>query len=161
MVKQIEGGAPEVDVLSWMGRVALELIGQAGLGYSFDPLLETRQDALGNAVKGIMSVISPLEVYNTHTSLCSPYTYALHFWRALSPYWVKIGTPAFRRAVSEVLPTKTMRTMKEIVETLKTKSRDLYKQKKAALEKGDDAMLHQVGEGKDVISVLSEPFSRR
>jgi len=30
----------EIEVLSWMGRTALELIGQSGLGYSFDPLTE-------------------------------------------------------------------------------------------------------------------------
>ena len=30
----------KIDVLSWMTRTALELIGQSGLGYSFDPLIE-------------------------------------------------------------------------------------------------------------------------
>ena len=30
----------QIEVLSWMGRTALELIGQSGLGYSFDPLTE-------------------------------------------------------------------------------------------------------------------------
>jgi len=30
----------QIETLSWMTRVALELIGQGGLGYSFDPLTE-------------------------------------------------------------------------------------------------------------------------
>ena len=30
----------EVEVLSWLSRAALELIGRGGLGYSFDPLTE-------------------------------------------------------------------------------------------------------------------------
>jgi hypothetical protein len=30
----------KIDILSWMTRTALELIGQSGLGYSFDPLTE-------------------------------------------------------------------------------------------------------------------------
>jgi len=29
-----------VDVLSWMSRTALELVGQAGLGYSFDTMTD-------------------------------------------------------------------------------------------------------------------------
>lgn len=31
----------QVDVVNWMTRLALELIGQSGLGYSFDELTET------------------------------------------------------------------------------------------------------------------------
>ena len=30
----------KIEVLSWMTRTALELIGQSGFGYSFDPLTE-------------------------------------------------------------------------------------------------------------------------
>ena len=51
------GGAPaEIDMLNWMGRTALELIGQAGLGYSFDKLMEETPNELGDALKSIMSV---------------------------------------------------------------------------------------------------------
>lgn len=31
-------------MLDWMCRTALELIGQSGLGYSFDPLTEDAED---------------------------------------------------------------------------------------------------------------------
>lgn len=48
--------AAEVDVLSWMGRAALELIGQSGIGYSFDPLTEDVPDAYTEAVKNYASV---------------------------------------------------------------------------------------------------------
>ena len=41
----------EVDILSWMGRTALELIGQAGLGYSFDPLTADTPDEFATAIK--------------------------------------------------------------------------------------------------------------
>jgi len=30
----------QIDIVSWMARTALELIGQSGLGYSFDSLAE-------------------------------------------------------------------------------------------------------------------------
>ena len=41
----------ELDMLGWMGRTTLEVLGQAGLGYSFDPLTEDRMDEFANAVK--------------------------------------------------------------------------------------------------------------
>lgn len=37
-----------------MGRTALELMGQAGLGYSFDPLIEDSTDTYGSALKMFM-----------------------------------------------------------------------------------------------------------
>lgn len=45
-----------IDVLGWMSRAALELIGQAGIGYSFDPLTEDKPDAYADAVKNFACV---------------------------------------------------------------------------------------------------------
>ena len=44
----------ELDLLSWMGRTTLEVLGQAGLGYSFDPLTEDRPDEFATAVKDFL-----------------------------------------------------------------------------------------------------------
>jgi len=38
--KKVKNGPQEIDLLFWMSRTALELVGQSGLGYSFDPLTE-------------------------------------------------------------------------------------------------------------------------
>lgn len=56
--KRIDGSSKgvEVDMLSWMGRTALELIGQAGLGYSFDPLVKDTPDTLAHAIKAFQYV---------------------------------------------------------------------------------------------------------
>lgn len=51
---QIRSGNPKVDVLGWMGRTALELIGQGGLGYSFDPLVEESKDTYADALKAML-----------------------------------------------------------------------------------------------------------
>jgi hypothetical protein len=41
--------------MSWMTRTALELIGQSGLGYSFDPLTEDgKQHPYSKAVKQLV-----------------------------------------------------------------------------------------------------------
>ena len=48
---RVEDGPQAVDLLGWMGRAALELIGQSGIGYSFDPLTEDISDEYADAVK--------------------------------------------------------------------------------------------------------------
>jgi hypothetical protein len=37
----LHSGSAELDMLAWTSRVSLELIGQAGIGASFDALAET------------------------------------------------------------------------------------------------------------------------
>lgn len=37
----LHGGTTELDMLAWLSRVSLELVGQAGIGVSFDTLSET------------------------------------------------------------------------------------------------------------------------
>ncbi|KAI0701721.1 cytochrome P450 [Earliella scabrosa] len=129
--------AVELDVLSWMGRTTLEVLGQAGLGYSFDPLTEDRPDVFATAVK---------EFFPQLVHLTLP--------RLLLPYVANIGSPAFRRRVVEMLPSKDLRRMVEITDTLHERSVHIYNLKKDALEKGDEALKHQVGEGRDIMSIL-------
>lgn len=50
-------GIEEIDILHWMGRTALELIGQGGLGYSFDPLVEDVSNHFAEAVKNLVYVL--------------------------------------------------------------------------------------------------------
>ena len=54
---QVKDGPQEIDILNWMGRTALGLIGQAGLGYSFDPLVEDKPDEYSAALKAFQYVI--------------------------------------------------------------------------------------------------------
>ena len=57
MVRQVEtrGEGQEIDVLSWLSRIALELIGQAGLGYSFENFQdETAVSEYSRAVKDLL-----------------------------------------------------------------------------------------------------------
>ena len=51
---RVRSGGAEVDMVGWMGRTALELVGQAGLGYSFDPLVRDKADEYGAALKAFM-----------------------------------------------------------------------------------------------------------
>ena len=54
MVTDIHGGSKEIDVLRWMGRAALELVGQGALGYSFDALVEDSNNNFADAAKSFL-----------------------------------------------------------------------------------------------------------
>lgn len=43
-------------MLQWMGRTALELIGQGGLGYSFDPLTKNVMNEFAETIKQVAYV---------------------------------------------------------------------------------------------------------
>lgn len=51
---QVRQGTGDIDILNWMGRTALELVGQGGLGYSFDPLVEDAKNKYGDAIKAVL-----------------------------------------------------------------------------------------------------------
>ncbi len=78
-----------------------------------------------------------------------------------SPYFTKCGPPGLRRFVAKFLPYSKMQQLREIVDTLDYQSRKVYNQKKVALEKGDAAVVQQIGEGKDIISILSKSVHTR
>ena len=50
-------GSPKIlDMNSWMARTTLEILGQAGLGYSFDNFLEDSTDPYGESLKVFLYV---------------------------------------------------------------------------------------------------------
>ena len=58
-------------MLVWMSRTALELIGQAGLGYSFDPLVSESPDEFAIAVKsfGLVSLRPTIDLKRPSSGL--------------------------------------------------------------------------------------------
>ena len=54
IASRVKDGPKEIDVLGWMGRTALEHIGQGGLGYSFDPLTEDKADEFAESLKSFL-----------------------------------------------------------------------------------------------------------
>ncbi|KAJ3868460.1 cytochrome P450 [Lentinula novae-zelandiae] len=123
----------EVDILSWMGRTALEIIGQAGLGYSFDPL--TDEESSHPYSKMIKEL--------------------LYFWRLnVLPYVSWVGTAKFRRFVVNLLPWKDLHHLRDMVDYMHNVAEEIYEDKRRAFEMGDEAVEQQIGRGKDLISIL-------
>ncbi|KAI0641561.1 cytochrome P450 [Trametes meyenii] len=136
--ERVQTAPAEIDMLNWMGRTALELIGQAGLGHSFDPLKED----------------VPPDVYAEAIKAYVPALYDLSVFRWTLPYIVRVGTPAFRRRLVGWIPFQRLHKLQRVVDTMHRRATEIYLGKKARLEKGDQALLHQVGEGRDLMSIL-------
>lgn len=143
-------------MMSWVGRAALELIGQGGLGHSFDPLVSDVKDPFGAAMKYLLSVSDVLcpSRGRSHV-LDSPSLQDVIIWQQLIPYVDFLGSPRFRRWVLEMLPSRAVRQMISSVDIMTGRAIDIFETKKAALEKGDGDISQHAGEGKDIISILS------
>ncbi|KAI0948590.1 hypothetical protein AcV7_009287 [Taiwanofungus camphoratus] len=135
---QVKDGSKEIDVLHWSGRAALELIGQAGLGYSFDPIVADTSNDFADAIKALFPALA-----------------RFGFARQLTPYLVKIGPAAFRRRVVEWAPNVHVKKLVSVVNTMEHQSKAILQGKKTGLRRGDDAFSRrQVGDGKDLMSFL-------
>lgn len=55
-----------------------------------------------------------------------------------------------------IFPQAEVRRMIAISDTMERRSMEIISEKKRALLKGDDALVHQIGEGKDIMSLLRE-----
>ncbi|KAH9923755.1 cytochrome P450 [Epithele typhae] len=134
---RVEDGAKEMDVLEWMGRTALELVGQGALGHSFDPLTAESQDEFTSCVKLFTAVLPQVA----------------HL-RILLPIVTRLGPAWFRRRLLNFVPSAKIQRVVKIVDVVDQGCRTLIESKKAALMGGDEELATAVGEGKDVMSVL-------
>lgn len=67
---------------------------------------------------------------------------------------LKIGTPRFRKAIADLIPSETVMQLREIINIFHETSVEILETKKAALRRGDQALADQIGQGKDIISIL-------
>ena len=79
-------------------------------------------------------------------------------FRILLPPASKFGPSAFRRWLVDRTPLDYVQQLKRISDTMHERSVKIFHEKKALLEKGDDALKHQIGEGRDIMSILRESW---
>ncbi|KAI0368653.1 cytochrome P450 [Pilatotrama ljubarskyi] len=137
ILAQVSTGEKEVDIAGWMARTALELIGQGGLGHSFDPLIEETRDEYTEAVKALIPAIAEVG------------------WsRIFLPFIHYLGPPWFRRMLLDLVPHKGVQRLKNIVDIMHSRSVELYRERKAAAMRGEESLSQNIAEGKDIMSVL-------
>lgn len=75
-------------------------------------------------------------------------------FRYLTPYVSFIGRLSFRRAIVDNIPYEGFQKLLTIVDKMNVVAYQVYEGKKIALAAGDEAVQEQVGQGKDIMSVL-------
>ncbi|KIK62429.1 hypothetical protein GYMLUDRAFT_41869 [Collybiopsis luxurians FD-317 M1] len=137
--RRVKDGPCELDLLSWMTRAALELIGQSGLGYSFDNMKDDH----------------PEHKYSMIVKEFVPSLAGLGFGiNYLLPYAVKLLPTNVRGFIMDITPWKSLHNLRDMVNYMHNLSVEIYKEKKCALAEGDEAVMKQIGRGKDLLSIL-------
>ncbi|KAF9533506.1 cytochrome P450 [Crepidotus variabilis] len=128
-----------IDVLSWMSRTALELLGQSGFGHSFDSLTEDEEThPFATAVKRLEPATGKIHLARTY----------------LLPIVKNIGTPSFRRHLVNLIPYKTLHEIRDVADVMHQTSLEIYHARKAAVTEGNSMLSMQIAQGKDIMSVL-------
>ena len=90
-----------------------------------------------------------------------PLTVKIAFVRriVLETPFIRLGTSKFRRFIVDLIPWKTVHQLRDIADIIHNTSVEIINSKKRALEEGDEAVARQIGQGKDILSILSRHFS--
>ncbi|KIJ12414.1 hypothetical protein PAXINDRAFT_118137 [Paxillus involutus ATCC 200175] len=131
-------GQKECDMLEWMSKTALELIGKSGMGYNFNSFNEG-------------SVGSP---YATSIKNLLPKVTSMSFFLLLVPFINKVGTASFRRKAMNILPWGTLHGIRDMVDIMHETSIEILKNKRKQCEVDDSLVVDQPTRGTDIISTL-------
>ncbi|KAF9224530.1 cytochrome P450 [Gyrodon lividus] len=137
IAEKVKHGPREIDVLEWLTRTALELVGQSGFGCSFDNLKEGGENPYAKAIKNLSSLFFT--------------TFPV---RQFLPYVVNIGSANFRKYILKKTPWGPVQEMSRIADIMDKTSTEVFEAKKRALAAGDEVVMQQVGQGKDIMSIL-------
>ena len=90
----------------------------------------------------------------TLTPVTSP-TAARCIWlRLVAHHVIRLGPAWLRRFLINFVPNQAVRKLRDITDTMDARSQEIVDGKLAALRAGDEALKQQVGEGKDIMSIL-------
>ncbi|KAI0318197.1 cytochrome P450 [Amylostereum chailletii] len=134
--RDVADGSKEIDMLEWMGRLALDLIGQAGLGYSFGALQGVDND-YARSIKSIGPMLSKVNV-----------------WRRLIPTLTSTFPAPVLGWLTKVAPWPTIQHLAEASNAMHKTSTEIWEEKKGLEGLGDEAGLNQLGEGRDLMTIL-------
>ncbi|KAH7873381.1 cytochrome P450 [Lentinula edodes] len=139
LLHRVQNGPQEIDLLEWMARTALELIGQSGFGYSFDDMMDdVPKHKYSTVIKDLVPALSQLGFARTY----------------LLPLSVKVLPTNVRTFIMNITPWRTLHDVRDMVNYMHELSVEIYEEKKRAFEEGDEAVVRQIGKGKDLLSIM-------
>ena len=74
---------------------------------------------------------------------------------------VGLGTPKFRRFILNLIPWKPLHQLRDISDAIHSTAVGIVDSKKRALEDGDEAVARQIGQGNDILGILSREIIPR
>ncbi|CAE7227428.1 unnamed protein product [Rhizoctonia solani] len=128
-------GSKEVDVFPWATAAALDLVGEAGLGYAFNSFSGERNE-YSTAIKGVTQSFGKT----------GPFV-------ELLPYVHRLGTPAFRQRVMDLIPSGTLQHLRHVVGLQQGQAEEIIRSREALLAAGND-LSTQAGRGRDIMTLL-------
>ncbi|KAF6762408.1 cytochrome P450 [Ephemerocybe angulata] len=137
LLRKTVDGPQQVDMLTWTTRTALEIVAQAVLGQSFDPVSETHEE----------------HPYISAMKLLGPTGRQLLMFRQFvlaNVYKYNIGTPRIQRFLLGLVPSKALQRMRGLVDVMYETSLSIFEAKKKALAESGDVC----GGQDDFLSVL-------
>jgi len=138
MRKEVEQELQEVDMTVYLGRLALELISQAGLGYSFGALEgKDKDNEYGIALKQFMPAESKMRM-----------------WRLVVPALTRLVPGSILRGSLKFIPWKNLHDLVDLLNIMHRASTNIWEGKKRLYALGDKSVVNEYGEGKDLMSIL-------
>ncbi|KAF8732482.1 cytochrome P450, partial [Rhizoctonia solani] len=134
-IASFKGPSNEVDVFPWATVAALELVGEAGLGYSFSSFTGERNE-YNIAIKSVMQVFSKM----------GPFMKVL-------PYVYRMGTPSFRSWILKHIPHNNIQQLQHAVRIQNEQAEEVIRTRQALISSGED-LSSQAGRGRDIMTLL-------
>ncbi|KAG9090804.1 cytochrome P450-dit2 [Ceratobasidium sp. UAMH 11750] len=125
----------EVDIYRYMNSSALELIGQAGLGYSFGSFTG-RRDSYSAAIKHLLPGLN----------LAAP-------WLPFVVVFENFGSARFRQWVAKTAPFKVIQDLRELVNVQHDQAHEILSARQGLLVSGE-SLDNATGSGNDVLTLL-------
>ncbi|QRW09888.1 cytochrome P450 family protein [Ceratobasidium sp. AG-Ba] len=130
-----KSSSKELDIFPWITAAALELVGEAGLGYSFDSFTGQRNE-YNIAIKSVLRLFNQI----------GPYTKVL-------PLLYNFGTAAFRRWAVQYIPLTIVRQIRHAVAIQNEQAEEVLRARQALLSSGSD-LSAEAGRGRDIMTLL-------
>ncbi|KAJ8464055.1 hypothetical protein ONZ51_g9852 [Trametes cubensis] len=134
--RKVSKEGTELEISEYLSRFSLEAVGRTALGYSFGPL-----DVHGTDYSRALKEFGPTLV-------------KLHLWRPVLPWLKRLFPLSVLRYLASVFPWYPVRHMQAISDNVYETSRQVLRRKGELLKQGDEVMRQEIGEGKDLMSIL-------
>jgi len=129
-------GPQTIDLNSIFCRISLEMIGRAGVGYSFDPMLPAQE---------------PTDRYAESLRTLFPTAFKLSLFFPLLPILVDIPLPSLRRFMINFIPLPALQRLRDLVDFVDSSATEVINNRKALMKSGQ---LDTKDNAKDLMSLL-------